>query len=168
MKLYNLTIPVFLAFFLINTPSSNLTSPIEIHDNIKVEKVESAEIILGEKKLGKLTGEQDFFHCNICADCSPSCLNSEGACIGANIEITELYCPFESPQGTISFPGNSQFVCSLTQTGPYTFYLEFNAIAYSCSLPSSPFQFNIPMQYTFGCSTTGGGVINSSVHFIIC
>jgi hypothetical protein len=168
MKIYNLTIPVFLAFFSTNTPFTNLTTSSESLDNVTIEMVETPEIAAIGKKKGLLTGEQDFTSCNTCAQCNESCYNSEGACIGAFIEITELYCPFESPQGVLSFPGNSQYICSLTQTGPYTWYLEFNAVAYSCSLPDIPYKFDIPMQYTYVCSWTGSGTIFGSVNFIIC
>lgn len=167
MKIYNFAIPVFLAFCLTNfsTTESNYNST-EV-EGTQVEMLESGENAMMKKRTGYLNGAQDFTNCNTCSDCT-LCPDSDGGCIGATIEVTSLFCPFETPQGVLDFGVNNQYICTLTQTGPYEWYLEFNAVAYACNQPGIPFTFDIPMTYTYDCDWNGGGVIDGSINFIIC
>ncbi|MEM9548678.1 MAG: hypothetical protein AAGA77_22015 [Bacteroidota bacterium] len=166
MKIYNFAIPILIALFVNHAEPTTCTDVSEVLE--PSAEVMDAIYDTGKKKGGTMTAEQDFSNCNTCASCDSECIDSPGACIGATIEITSIYCPFYSPQGTITLPGFSQYICSLTQTGPYTFYLEFNAVAYSCSQPDTPFTFDIPIHYTYVCPTTSNTLITGSVNFIIC
>ncbi|MEM9548679.1 MAG: hypothetical protein AAGA77_22020 [Bacteroidota bacterium] len=168
MKMYNFSIPILLALFVnYATPTTPISSEEVIEPSMEVlDATEVLEFVRTER--GTMTAEQDFNNCNTCGTCEPECIESSDACIGAHIEITSIDCPFYSPQGTITLPGNSQYICSLQQTGPYSWYLEFNAGAYACGQPGIPFTFDIPIWYNFTCPSYGNGIIFATLNLIIC
>lgn len=163
MKIYSFSLPILLSFFLISLPSSNVSTL----EHLAINKKAGIEGLF-QKKGGPLVATQDFSNCNKCANCSAECLNSEDSCSGATISINSIFCPEYSPIANISFPGNEQYICSLTQTGPYSWYLEFNVNAFSCDQPGIPFMFDIPVVLDWVCPTTATNTTSTTLNYIIC
>ena len=167
MKLFDLSIPILISmlFFISPAPDTAVEIGASI-DNITVAALDQSG--KGKKGHGTIVAEQDFTNCNTCAACTEECINSPGACAGATISVQNLYCPFYSPIGSISFPGNSQYICSITQTGIYEWYVEFNVVQYSCDRPDTPFTFDIPVLYSYTCPSTNNTSLTTNLNFIIC
>ena len=160
MKLYSLVIPLLFAALFTN--NGNLNEPLQ-SENILSQVVVHPDW----PKPGSVSGEQDFTACNLCASCMPECLDSDDACAGAIITGHDISCRDTSPIAHLSFPGNQQYICSIQKIGPYTWYVEFNVIQYSCDRSDTPFTFDIPIVLSYSCPRKNYN-IEGSVNFIIC
>ena len=143
MKLFNISLPIIFAFLFTNIQGPDLPGNVS------------------------LTSENDTENCNRCASCEPECINSENACALAIVTATGVWCNETSVPATLSFPGNEQYICSITEIGFNVWAIDFNVIKYSCEDPTSPFLINIPVTLTYKCGPATYSV-QGTVNYIIC